>query len=67
MHEIKGIQKLFKIGFSKTIVEARVKNAIHEPTYLMADVRIVMTYKCYNMNPQKFEQLIHNFFSKIHV
>lgn len=64
MHEIKGIQKLFKIGFSKTIVEARVKNAIHEPTYLMADVRIVMTYKCYNMNPQKFEQLIHNFFSE---
>ena len=28
----------------------------------MADVRIVMTYKCYNMNPQKLEQLLHNFF-----
>lgn len=28
----------------------------------MAEVRIVMAYKCYNMNPQKFEQLIHNFF-----
>jgi predicted nucleotidyltransferase len=60
--EIKEIQNLFKIGFSKTNVEDRVKNAIQEPTYLMADVRIVMTYKCYNMNPQKFEQLIHNFF-----
>lgn len=60
--EIKDIQNLFKIGFSKTNVEDRVRNAIQEPTYLMADVRIVMTYKCYNMNPQKFEQLIHNFF-----
>ena len=60
--EIKEIQNLFKIGFSKSNVEDRVRNAIHEPTYLMAEVRIVMTYKCYNINPQKFEQLIHNFF-----
>jgi T5orf172 domain len=60
--EINEIQNLFKIGFSTTNVEDRVKNSIQEPTYLMADVRIVMTYKCYNMNPQKFEQLIHNFF-----
>ena len=60
--EIKEIQNLFKIGFSKTTVEDRVKYAITEPTYLMADVRVVMTYKCYNMNPQKFEGLLHNFF-----
>lgn len=60
--EVKEIQNLFKIGFSKTNVEDRIRNATQEPTYLMADVRIVMTYKCYNMNPQKFEQLIHNFF-----
>ncbi len=61
--EIKEIQHLYKIGFSKTSVEDRIKNASQEPTYLMADVRIVMAYKCYNMNPQKFELLIHNFFS----
>lgn len=60
--EIKEIQNLYKIGFSTTNVEERVKNANQQPTYLMADIRIVMTYKCYNMNPQKFEQLIHNFF-----
>ena len=60
--EIKEINNLFKIGFSKTTVEERVKNAFQEPTYLMADVRIVMAYKCYNMNPQKLEQLLHNFF-----
>jgi hypothetical protein len=31
----------------------------------MADVDIKATYKCYNLNPQKFEQLIHNFFGKV--
>ncbi len=28
----------------------------------MAPVKHVTSWKCYNMNPQKFEQLIHNFF-----
>lgn len=60
--EIKEINNLFKIGFSKTTVEDRIKNALQEPTYLMAEVRIVIAYKCYNMNPQKLEQLLHNFF-----
>jgi hypothetical protein len=60
--EIKEIQHLYKIGYSKIAVEERIKNASQEPTYLMADVRIVMAYKCYNMNPQKLEQLLHNFF-----
>jgi hypothetical protein len=60
--EIKEIKHLYKIGFSKIPVEERVKNANQDPTFLMADVRIVMAYKCFNMNPQKLEQLLHNFF-----
>jgi hypothetical protein len=60
--EIQSIQHLYKIGYATTSVEERIKNAAKEPTYLMSDVAIVMTYKCYNMNPQKFEQLIHTFF-----
>jgi hypothetical protein len=60
--EIKEIQNLYKIGYSTVAVEERIKNASQEPTYLMADVHIVMTYKCFNMNPQKLEQLLHNFF-----
>jgi hypothetical protein len=60
--EIREIQHLYKIGFSKIAIDERIKNASQEPTYLMADVRIVMAYKCYNMNPQKLEQLLHNFF-----
>jgi hypothetical protein len=60
--EIKDIKHLYKIGFSTTTVEERIKNAAQEPTYLMADVRIVMTYKCFNMNAHKLELLLHNFF-----
>lgn len=59
-----AINNLFKIGYSKDTVEERIKNAEKDPTYLMAQVKIVTTWKCYNMNPQKLEQLLHNFFGK---
>lgn len=59
---ITSIQNLFKIGYSKTDVEERIKNAEKEPTYLMAAVSIQGAWKCFNMNPQKLEQLLHNFF-----
>ncbi len=62
--EIKEITNLYKIGFSTVEVEERIKNAIQEPTYLMADVRIIMTFKCFNMNTHKLEQLLHTFFEK---
>jgi hypothetical protein len=59
---ITSIQNLFKIGYSKTDVQERIKNAEKEPTYLMAPVGIQGAWKCFNMNPQKLEQLLHNFF-----
>jgi len=55
-------KNLYKIGFSTTSVEDRIKNADQDPTYLMASVSIVATYRCFNMNPQRFERLIHRFF-----
>lgn len=60
--KISAIQNLYKVGYSSTPVELRVKNAINEPTYLMAPISIEAEYKTFNMNTQKFEQLIHNFF-----
>lgn len=60
--EIKHIDNLYKIGYSTKSVEERIKNAEKEPTYLMAPVECVSIFKCYNMNAQKFEQLLHNFF-----
>lgn len=62
---VKSVPNLHKIGFSTTTVEERTKNAIKDPTYLMADVQIITTYKCFNINPQKFENFIHNFFAKV--
>ena len=56
-------RNLYKIGFSTTTVEKRIKNASQDPTYLMADVQIVSVYEVYNINPHKLEQLIHKFFS----
>jgi len=60
--DITTIENLYKIGYSKGEVEERIKNAAQDPTYLMAPVSIVTAFKCYNMNPQKLEQLLHNFF-----
>lgn len=59
---IRATKNLFKIGYSESTVEERIKNAEREPTYLMAPVKIVATYGTYNMNPQKFENLLHRFF-----
>lgn len=63
--KIASIKDLYKIGYSTIPVKERIKNAANEPTYLMAPVRIVSVYETYNMNTQKFEQLIHRFFGKV--
>lgn len=63
--EIKDIQNLYKIGFSSTPVEERIKNAKNEATYLYDDVAIVETYQIYNLNAKKFEQLIHRVFATV--
>lgn len=61
--KITNIENLYKIGYSTIPVEERIKNAENEPTYLMAAVEIVSVYECYNFNPQKFEHIMHTFFS----
>lgn len=63
--EIKNIKNLYKIGFSTNRVEERVANAEHEPTYLMAPVEIVSTYKIVNMHSQKFEDLVHQVLQEV--
>ena len=56
---VKAEKNLYKIGFTTQSVEQRIANAEHDPTYLMASVKIVATYKVVNMNSQMFEDLIH--------
>ncbi len=62
--DINSIQNLYKIGYATTSVEKRIANAEKEPTYLMSAVHHVSSYKCFNMNAQKFENLLHTFFGK---
>ncbi|MBT7411095.1 MAG: GIY-YIG nuclease family protein, partial [Methylococcales bacterium] len=63
--EIQSIQHLYKIGFSTVPVEKRIANAENEPTYLMSPVKKMAVFDAYNMTAQKFEQLIHRFFSEV--
>ena len=62
--EIADTKNLFKIGYSTAPVLDRIKNAAEEPTYLMAPVKVVEVFECYNLNPQKFELMLHTFFGK---
>lgn len=48
-----------KIGVTGGDVEKRIANAKIDPTFLMADVEIVATYKLANINRSKMEKIIH--------
>ncbi|UXE66709.1 MAG: GIY-YIG nuclease family protein [Chryseotalea sp. WA131a] len=62
--EISKIKDLYKIGFSTSPLEQRIKNAKNEATYLYAEVIKVASYACYNRNAEKLEQLLHRFFAE---
>lgn len=53
---------LHKIGVTNLEVKQRVAGARLQPTFLMADVEIITTYKLYNINRAKLENLIHRVF-----
>lgn len=62
--KVNTIKDLYKIGFSTTLVEDRIKNAERDPTYLMAPVETVDTYTLTgNYNPQKVEHFLHRIFA----
>lgn len=61
---LKMAGKLVKIGCSTQTVEERTKNAETDPTYLEAPVRILASLDCYNLNPKRFENLVHAFLVK---
>jgi len=53
---------LHKIGVTGGDLNRRIANARHDPTFLLADVEIVATYKLANINRVKLESLIHRVF-----
>jgi hypothetical protein len=59
--DLMGIPNLVKIGYTELTVEERTKNAERDTAFLEAPVKILASMECYNMNPHKFETLIHGF------
>lgn len=62
--QIQGRKNLYKIGFTTTAVEKRIANAEKEPTYLMAPVSVVETYRTYNLKTSSLEHLLHRVFAE---
>lgn len=54
---------IHKIGVTGGSVKKRIANAQKDPTYLLAGVEIVATFKLSNINPKKLEALIQRFLS----
>ncbi len=53
---------IHKIGVTSGDVNSRIANARKDPTYLLADVEIVATFKLANINSKGLEALLHKFF-----
>lgn len=53
---------IHKIGVTGGDVEARITAAAIDPTFLLADVEVIATYKLFNINRIRLENLLHRFF-----
>jgi hypothetical protein len=53
---------IHKIGVTGGDVKSRIANAKKDPTYLLAEVEIVATFKLANINRKKLEALLHKVF-----
>ena len=60
---LKAVPNLFKIGYTESTVEERTRNAERDIAFLESPIRIVASIECFNLNPHRFEALIHGFLS----
>ncbi|MWJ28567.1 hypothetical protein GPM19_10165 [Halomonas sp. ZH2S] len=54
-----GIRNLHKIGYTEKELEKRITGAERQQTYLEAPVKVVASFDCYNLDPRRFEHLVH--------
>jgi hypothetical protein len=54
---------IHKIGVTGGDIEKRIANSQKDPTYLLADVELVASFKLANMDRRALESLIHKFFA----
>ena len=62
---VQNYELVHKIGVTTGDVKKRIANAKKDPTYLLAEVEIVATFKLANINPNKLEALLHKFFDNV--
>ncbi|WP_129932631.1 MULTISPECIES: GIY-YIG nuclease family protein [unclassified Pseudomonas] len=53
---------IHKIGVTGGKVEARIRGAAKDTTYLLADVEVVATYKLHNVSRVRLENIFHRLF-----
>ncbi|WP_039815312.1 GIY-YIG nuclease family protein [Xanthomonas arboricola] len=56
---------IHKIGITGGSVETRIANAQKDPTYMLAKVEVVATYKLSNLNRARLENLFHRIFQEV--
>ncbi|MGJ7043661.1 hypothetical protein J2Y63_006947 [Shinella sp. BE166] len=54
---------IHKVGVTGGSVEARIANAALDSTYLLAEVKVVATYKLFNINRSRLENVLHRVLS----
>lgn len=57
----KNAGELVKIGYCTRELGERIKNAENDPTFLEAPVLPRASLDCFNLDPRRFESLIHSF------
>lgn len=55
---------IHKVGVTGGSVQARIANAEHEATYLLAPVDVIAEYRLYNINRTRLERLLHRVFER---
>jgi hypothetical protein len=56
---------IHKIGVTGGLVETRITQAAQDPTYLLAAVDVVATYKLFNINRTRLENIFHRLFGAV--
>lgn len=63
--QIAELNHLHKIGFTRGSVEAQIKNAATSPTYLMAPVEVIASYRTYNTRASALDNLLRGVFADV--
>lgn len=58
---LKQFPHLYKIGYTEKAVDERIRNAERDIAFLESPVQKVTDFECFNINPQRFEALVHAF------